>query len=260
MGWAFGQNNRGEEVGYGILDVCFEPLCAAKIDRGLAYCCGGLTSSAFGGTGPGCGQYFCGEHLYYVEYPPWHDPEVDGHPALCGACSERWEDLCRPSGATISEDGLYRYDLFRRWHHDGENILWIMLNPSTADASIDDPTIRRVVGFSKRWGYTTAWVVNLFALRATDPKELKRAADPVGMLNDYVIRDRIEKADAIVAAWGAHGDYKLRSMEIERIVNNMDRRLLCLGVTQAGHPRHPLYVRGDLQPSGLQEARAALPT
>ena len=104
-------------------------------------------------------------------------------------------------GATISACGRYRYELARG---EGEpSICWIMLNPSTADASRDDPTIRRVIGFSRRWGFATAVVVNLFAWRATRPEELLSVEDPVGPDNDRTVRDVVGRSDVVVLAHGS---------------------------------------------------------
>src|SRR5580765_5070589 len=106
-------------------------------------------------------------------------------------------------GATISPDGKYRY-LLSREYEDGMfgTVLFVMLNPSTADATKDDATIRRCVGFTKRWGYSTLEVVNLFAFRATHPRDLWKADDPVGPDNDVTISDAVRRAQLIVAAWG----------------------------------------------------------
>lgn len=147
--------------------------------------------------------------------------------------------------AEISECGLYRYTLTRktkcplRWVRPA---LFIMLNPSTADATKDDPTIRRCISFAEREGCTDLTVVNLFAFRATKPYDLTKAADPIGPLNDLRIAEQIEKHKQfgiIVAAWGQHAFAKKRAKEI------VDKfgPLLCLGKTQNGYPCHPLYLR-----------------
>src|SRR5215469_5352787 len=109
--------------------------------------------------------------------------------------------------AVVSADGLYRYELFRRWA-DGPIATWVMLNPSTADAKTDDPTIRRVMGFSTGFGCGACVVVNLYAWRATEPAELWKAADPVGPSNAHYLIEAARRAkltDApLIAAWGAH--------------------------------------------------------
>lgn len=146
--------------------------------------------------------------------------------------------------ATISPCGTYRYDLIRRWG-EGGCVLWVMLNPSTADALVDDPTIRRCIGFTKAWGYNALTVVNLFALRATDPKALKGHRDPGGPKNVEHIDYWVRWADFGVAAWGAFDvGWKKRS-GIEATFRLAEKPLYCLGKTKNGSPRHPLYVKGD---------------
>lgn len=143
--------------------------------------------------------------------------------------------------ATISPCGKYRYTLRRIWDHALPPCYWIMLNPSTADDKEDDPTIRRVIGFSRSWGCGSADVFNLFALRATDPMALQLEDDPVGPENDHHL-STIAKDRMVVAAWGTWGDYRSRALAMRRM---FDGRLICLGTTKDGHPRHPLYVRAD---------------
>lgn len=147
-------------------------------------------------------------------------------------------------GAQLSGDGRYRYTLTRSWEHAPgwkrtAPAVWVMLNPSTADHEVDDPTIRRVVGFSRDFGFSQAIVVNLFALRATDPSALARADDPVGPLNDAVLATIAEGAGLIVAAWGAHPFAQPRAAQVRELLGG---QVMCLGHTKAGHPRHPLYL------------------
>ncbi len=147
-------------------------------------------------------------------------------------------------GADISSCGTYRYRLWREWGN-GFPLLWIMLNPSTADAQQDDPTIRKCVGFAKQWGFGRIEVVNLFALRSTSPKVIKKHYDPVGPDNDAVIIDacRRHNSTGIIAAWGSHGDVLGRAESMKERL--MAFRPHCLGMTKNGHPRHPLYVKYD---------------
>lgn len=140
--------------------------------------------------------------------------------------------------AVISSDGVYRYSLGRSWAPKWGRVLWIMLNPSTADENVDDATIRRCFGFTRDWGYGELEVVNLFAYRATDPKKLFEAADPVGPGNDDYIDFAVSRAGLIIAAWGTHGSYRGRAEEVRRRYSP----LLCLETTKDGHPRHPLYI------------------
>ena len=150
------------------------------------------------------------------------------------------------ASAEVSDDGRYRYNLTRRWAEGGKQALFVMLNPSTADGTTDDPTIRRCIGFAKREGCASLEVVNLFALRATDPKTLTGARDPVGPLNDHWIVGAMDRASIVVAAWGAslprttafHRDGAVKLLLAERVVH-------ALGLTAFGFPRHPLYVPAD---------------
>lgn len=146
------------------------------------------------------------------------------------------------SDAILSKCGLYRYRLTRRWA-DGPTMCFIMLNPSTADAQADDPTIRRCIGFAKRENCGALMVANLFALRSTDPENLICADDPVGPDNDHFIQNLVERIDGpIVAAWGSHAMTHYRASDVIDICGS---RLKCLGKTKHGSPRHPLYVKGD---------------
>jgi hypothetical protein len=156
------------------------------------------------------------------------------------------------STARFSLDGTYRYELTRRWT-SGSFVTWIMLNPSTADASTDDPTIRRCSGFARLWGFGAMAVVNLFALRATDPRELKASDDPVGPQNDDAIHDAVVKSRLTVAAWGAHGSLHDRAAEVVELVAEL-RPLYCLGQTRYGHPRHPLYLAASSRRELLAES------
>lgn len=151
-----------------------------------------------------------------------------------------------PQGAGIGDDGQYRYWLRRTISMlDDRGLVFVMLNPSTADAREDDPTLRRCRVFASLWGFGRLGVVNLFAHRATDPKELRRVADPVGPLNDSVIRAHCERASLVVAAWGIHGNLYGRDREVLGLLADVGQPVRCLGLTRDGSPRHPLYVRGD---------------
>jgi len=153
--------------------------------------------------------------------------------------------------AVISPCGVYRYRLGRRWGSGQRGyVLWVMLNPSTADASEDDPTIRRCVGFSKAWGYDGLVVVNLFALRATDPAALRDDPSPIGPENDEHIQAAIRGAELVVAAWGADAfkAVRARAKHVGELLMHAPCKVAMLGATKDGSPRHPLYVRGDSQP------------
>jgi hypothetical protein len=116
-----------------------------------------------------------------------------------------------------------------------------MLNPSVASATIDDPTIRRCIGFAKQYGFTHLNVVNLFALRATDPKELALAADPVGPLNSVYLDNEIRKAGVVIAAWGNH---KFAKPQADAFIKKYGGEFIlnCLGKNKNGSPKHPLYL------------------
>jgi hypothetical protein len=147
--------------------------------------------------------------------------------------------------ATLSPDGVYRYTLGRRWGQGARRVVFVMLNPSTADANVDDPTIRKCVGFSKRWGFDALTVVNLFAFRATKPKVLFDAGYPVGPENDRYIASECATAERVVVAWGAHiqPDY-MHARRVVRMLRGLVRggELYCLGLTDSGSPRHPLML------------------
>ena len=151
-------------------------------------------------------------------------------------------DLFKSSSAVLSECGLYRYRLERRWA-DGPKALFIMLNPSTADAEKDDPTIRRCISFAKREGCGGLIVVNLFAFRATEPDALLLADDPIGPDNPGALAAAVADCDGpLIAAWGAWPGARAAG---EAVVRKLGPRARCLGLTKAGSPRHPLYVAGD---------------
>lgn len=146
-----------------------------------------------------------------------------------------------------SPDGQYRYELSRRWGPEPP-LGFVMLNPSTANAFDDDPTIRRCLGFARREGAGGIWVVNLFAYRATDPAHLWAAGAPTGGdTNDGAWRRLFERCDTVVAAWGAATHSAVRP-QVDRLVDTAGRAgrsLWCLGVTKSGAPSHPLYLRAD---------------
>lgn len=148
---------------------------------------------------------------------------------------------------------VYRYVLHRAvdpLHGSGFG-LFVMLNPSTADESTDDPTIRRCTGFARRFGWASYRVVNLFAVRATNPWELKALAesgvDIVGPDNDGLTDAIMRSGAQVVAAWGASGGQLAKARARSLVALNPDSEWWCLGTTADGSPRHPLYVRGDAQ-------------
>jgi hypothetical protein len=142
----------------------------------------------------------------------------------------------------FSPDRRHRYSLVHRWNplFGDRLILWIGLNPSTADEARLDPTLTRIAAFSKRAGFDGFWMANLFALRTPYPEEMMKADDPVGPENDAWLRRGAERCERIVAAWGVTGTYQARADAVVRLLAG--REWSCLGTTQDGHPRHPLYV------------------
>ena len=151
-------------------------------------------------------------------------------------------------GAIFSEDRRHRYTLERTFRERGNTVLFVCLNPSTADEVRDDPTIRRCAGYAQRWGFSRLVVCNLFALRSTDPRALYEHSDPIGPANDHHLLDEAGRADRIVAAWGAHGGYKQRGETVLRMLLELEREVHMLGQTKDGQPRHPLYLRADTEP------------
>ena len=150
--------------------------------------------------------------------------------------------------AIISPCGLYRYTLVRLWDKDKPYLPFVMLNPSTADATKDDPTIRRCISFAQREGAGGIVVVNLYAFRSTDPKVLRTVPEPVGPLNKTAIFDAAttaaEAGMPVICAWGAHGITPAASDALRK-AREFGAVLACLGKTAGGHPRHPLFVRAD---------------
>ena len=145
--------------------------------------------------------------------------------------------------ATFDPTTLYRYSLRRCWDDTRTGVCWIMLNPSTADEFRDDPTVRRCINFSRQWGYGSLEVVNIFAYRATLPSDLWPLDDPIGPDNDAAIDAAAARASLVVAAWGTHGGYRGRGAEVAARLTGAK----CLGLSKGGYPRHPLYVRGNVQ-------------
>lgn len=154
------------------------------------------------------------------------------------------QPLCMTARAIFDPTGMYRYSLWREWCPDSLPVAFIMLNPSTADDRKDDPTIRRCIGFAHAWGFGALEVVNLFAYRATDSRKLIGVDDPVGPENDGYIMHAVERCSYIVVAWGTKGVLLDRNRQVIRLLAGW-RHVGCLGVTKDGHPRHPLYVRGN---------------
>lgn len=156
--------------------------------------------------------------------------------------------------ALISKDRQYRYVLTRRWGW-GPHATFVMLNPSTADAREDDPTIRRCIGYARAWGLHGLVVLNLYAWRSTDPRGLTRADDPVGPENDEWLQRYFYTAARhdmpLVFAWGFHAD-EARALEV-RAMDQAGERAMAFGLTGNGQPMHPLYLPMAARPRPLRE-------
>lgn len=150
--------------------------------------------------------------------------------------------------ARFSRCRRYRYSLERQWSTANGRVLFIGLNPSTADHKKDDPTIRRCVAFARAWGFGAMEIVDLFAYRATYPTDLKRSSDPVGRNNDCWIRQGIQRCDLAIACWGNDGKFMQRG----HVIASKFHDLQCLRMNQSRQPAHPLYLKADLKPIPLQ--------
>lgn len=154
------------------------------------------------------------------------------------------------TAAIFSTCDRYRYRLERDLGAIGATrgaVAFVMLNPSTADETANDPTVRRCIGFAARWGYTRLIVGNAYAWRSTDPDALWSAADPVGPDNDRHLEQIARDAELVVCAWGAHAKPH-RVAAVRHAIERAGRQPHALAFTAAGQPRHPLYLRGDMQP------------
>lgn len=154
------------------------------------------------------------------------------------------------SGATFSEDGRFRFRLWRRWADDapsGGDVCFIMLNPSTADEVSNDPTVERCQRRAQRLGYGGLQVVNIFALRSTDPAGLYEDGADIGdgQENNRAICDAVAASDLVIAAWGRHGHYRRRDRAIRELLWVRGTHVFCLGTNRDGTPKHPLYLRND---------------
>lgn len=152
------------------------------------------------------------------------------------------------AAALFSPCRKYRYRLRRMWDGGEGDCLFLMCNPSGADTEQDDRTIAKCAGFAKRWGCAQLSVVNIFALRATDPRELYKAADPVGPGNDGHILDACRDAKLVVCGWGQHGGLRDRGAEVLKLIRDAGHAPLCLKLTKSGQPTHPLYQPNDAKP------------
>lgn len=146
--------------------------------------------------------------------------------------------------AILSADRKYRYVLTRIWDETKPTVVFIGLNPSTADEEVDDKTIRKCIGYAKRWGYGKLIMVNLFAFRSTDPSMLKRVEDPVGPDNDSYIQKCVSESNLVIACWGNHG----KLLNRDKVLMDSLLNLVCLKRNKNGTPHHPLYLSKDITP------------
>ncbi len=147
--------------------------------------------------------------------------------------------------------GIYRYSLTREWDIEKPSVLFIMLNPSTADAFDDDNTIRRCIGFAKRWGCGSIEVVNVFALRSRDPLALRKAYEPIGSENAQYILEAVRRASKIILAWGNHVLHVSQASSIMNVITSLsdsETDFYCLGLTKEHQPKHPLMLSYGLLP------------
>ena len=152
------------------------------------------------------------------------------------------------SEVLYSDCGAYRYFLSRRWSDTGGLVNFIMLNPSKADEFRNDPTVERCERRARQLGFGAFAVTNIFAWRATDPKDMRRADHPEGPDNRKILLNTARTADLIIAAWGAHGDHRGQGETIKDLLRQAGLHPYHLGLSKHGHPRHPLYVAYARQP------------
>lgn len=148
------------------------------------------------------------------------------------------------SGAVFSDCQAFRYQLHRIWDESLPYVNVIGVNPSTADAYKDDPTIRKCIKYSKAWGYGGLYMTNLFAFRSTDPKGVRKVSEPVGEFNNKWLVKTAQSAGIVIAAWGNNGRY----IDRDKRVIAMLPELHCMEISDDGNPKHPLYLKDSLTP------------
>ena len=156
------------------------------------------------------------------------------------------------STALYSDCLSYRYSLTRIWDMRGQKVHFIMLNPSTATEVQNDPTVERCERRSRALGFGAFRVTNIFAWRDTDPKKLRAVDDPIGSCNDRAIQNGCDWADTTIAAWGTHGGYLKRDRCVKKILLKIEKPIFHLGLSRAGHPKHPLYISYLKQPENWE--------
>jgi hypothetical protein len=154
--------------------------------------------------------------------------------------------------AEFDSSGTYRYSLWRAWETAAPTIGFVMLNPHRADDVVDDPTIRRCIGFAQSWGYGSLEVVNLFAYRTGNPLELRQVLDPIGAENDRYLISLSDRVERIMLAWGNFGSLGDRHLAVMPLLTS--QTLYCLGMTKTAQPKHPLYLNRNIVPIAFQSA------
>ena len=149
--------------------------------------------------------------------------------------------------AILDPSRTYRYVIKRQWGKNNENFInFVLLNPSTADETNDDPTIKACIKIGQNLGYDGLWITNLFAFRATKPVDLKKSSNPIGILNNKYLEDYAKKSKMVLLAWGNHGNFLGRNKEVIKILfENIPH---CLEITKLGNPKHPLYIKRTAKP------------
>ena len=150
--------------------------------------------------------------------------------------------------AVYSEDRKYRYMLVRLWDRSRPKCVFIGLNPSTANELLNDPTVHRCQKYASEWGYGGLQMLNIFAFKATNPKKMLAAHDPVGEENDDWLSKICRSAGIVICAWGTHGGHRDRHLEVIQNLKELKVPLHCLGTTTKGFPKHPLYLKSDAKP------------
>jgi hypothetical protein len=152
--------------------------------------------------------------------------------------------------AVLSDCGKYRYELSRTWDELKPKVMFLMLNPSTADANKDDATIRRCIGFAKSWGFGGLYVCNIFAFRATNPKELLKIDNPFGDKNIWHTRQICNKVESVICAWGNESIVRklLKNDSPFKMFDYIMSKLHYLELSKSGVPKHPLYLKSELKP------------
>ena len=165
-------------------------------------------------------------------------------------------DLFKPNEtrtARFSPCRTWRYRLAQIWDESKDPLYWLMLNPSTADETQNDPTVERCERRARMWNYGGSVVLNIFAYRATAPKDMRAAPDPVGPENDKLIKELAAMSNrvTVIGGWGEHGKHMERGEAIRTIFKEHDGRLQALKINASGHPAHPLYIGYDKEPFAM---------